>query len=36
VVVQLSNDDNSNCWQSSFPPASVGDDTDSAFKAKTP
>ncbi len=36
VIVQLGNDDNSNCWESSFPSASIGTNTDSGFKAKTP
>jgi hypothetical protein len=36
VTVQLSNTDNGNCWQSTFPPASVKKNTGGQFKAKTP
>ena len=36
VIAQLSNSDNSNCWQSTFPTASLKKNTDAEFKAKTP
>lgn len=36
VIVQLSNSDNANCWQSTFPAASVKENSDKLFKAKTP
>jgi hypothetical protein len=36
VVVQLSNSDNSNCWQESFTPSNVIKNTNGLFKAKTP
>jgi cysteine-rich repeat protein len=36
VVVQLSNSDNSNCWEERFPPANVSKNTNQLFKAKTP
>ena len=36
VIVQLSNSDNANCWQSTFAPAAVKSDSDTLFKAKTP
>lgn len=36
VIVQLSNSDNSNCWQATFPAASVKKNTDAEFKARTP
>ncbi len=34
VVVQVHNSDNSNCWQSVFPPSSVQGNTETSFKAK--
>jgi cysteine-rich repeat protein len=36
VIVQLSNSDNTNCWQGTFPPGSVKKNTDTQFNAKTP
>ncbi len=36
VIVQLSNSDNSNCWQATFPPASVTRNTEVWFNARTP
>jgi hypothetical protein len=36
VVVQLSNTDNTNCWESTFSPASFKKNTDWDFKAKAP
>ena len=36
VIVQLSNTDNSNCWQGEFPTTSVKKNTAGEFKAKTP
>jgi len=34
IVVQLHNSDNSNCWESSFPPASIIKNEEELFKAK--
>lgn len=36
VIVQVSNSENTNCWQGTFPPASVTKDTEGAFEATTP
>jgi hypothetical protein len=36
VTVQLTNADNSNCWQASFSPASVQKSIGAQFKAKLP
>jgi hypothetical protein len=36
VVVQLSNGDNANCWQSTFPMGAVKADGETLFRAKTP
>jgi hypothetical protein len=36
VIVQLSNSDNSNCWEQWFPPANITKNTNGLFKAKTP
>jgi CSLREA domain-containing protein len=36
VLVQLSNSDNTNCWQSALPMGSVKANSETLFKAKTP
>lgn len=36
LIVQLSNSDNGNCWQGTFPNGSVKKNTDATFKAQAP